>query len=114
MRLKRLILLLVLSAFFLSGCTKQVKSEPDPSVPYNTEGERFVFYRTRQGAIPLSYTKDGVQQIVQGSYWFYQLSGLADHPGEDPYYVYDGDKRDLTGKKEYALFAEELTNRLAK
>lgn len=97
--MKKIAVLILLSVLMFSGCAK---SEPFPEAlteNFDNSGEKTVVYFGEK-TVPISFTLDGVHQIENGTYWYYELSHYL-REWNDPFYTYDIQKRELNGLKEY-------------
>lgn len=91
----------------LSGCSKNGEDPVDiPTDDFDNSGEKTVVYRGKEN-FPLSFTVDGAQKIENGTYWYYELADTYEKNWEEPFYVYDNKKMELSGSKNYGKLVKE-------
>lgn len=99
--MKKWILIISILVLMLSGCSKQSAEVPQmPQVEFDNTGKRMVLYCGNK-SFPLSFSVDGVQQIENDTYWFYELNNLYETNKDALYYTYNFKKAELSGSKSY-------------
>ncbi len=104
--MKRLIVVLMALTMSLTGCAKQKSPLVMPGDIYNTSGEKTVLYYGDQ-KFPLSFTVDGVQQIPNGTYWYYELADQFGKDWDESFYTYDRKNLELSGTRPYGKLGKK-------
>jgi hypothetical protein len=89
MQMRKGLLLLLILALVLSGCTAKTQV-PEKSAPKidKVSGEQTVLFHGDKDVL-LSLSKDGVETIKNGTYWYYELTPMISSLGSVNTYDYD-------------------------
>ena len=103
--MKKIWIVLSVCLLLLTGCSA-AKEPPavTPEEPADTAGEKTVLY-CGEKVFPLSFTVDGVQQIENGTYWYYELTEDYDKEWEGTFYTYN-EGLELNGSRSYGDFGK--------
>lgn len=105
--MKKWIIIVTLLVLMLSGCSKQSAEMPEmPHEQFDNSGEKTVLYCGKK-SFPLSFTDDGIQQIENDTYWFYELNNRYEVNEDAVYYTYNLDKAELGGTMTYKRAVKE-------
>lgn len=105
--MKKIILMMLIAAIFLSGCKKESNKPALPEDHYNIEGERVVLFSAKNREFPISFTVDGSQKINNGTYFYYDLDNRFSKNWKDSFYLYDSENLELSDLKQYGTFGDQ-------
>ena len=105
--MKKILVILISTTLLLSGCAPKNVPNPEISIDnFDNSGEKTVLYYGKK-SFPLSFSKDGIQQIQSGTYWYYELENLYSRDWDEAFYTYNLKSCDLNGVKEYKEIVKE-------